>query len=102
MGGRSSGATGRAAGREAGGQKVRPQRTRRPRREAMGLILTRHEEETVRIGDQIVLKVIKIQAGLVRLDFSGPRSIKIMRGELPADDPPPGSREGDPGWGSRR
>jgi len=60
----------------------------------MGLVLTRHEEETVRIGDDLILKVIKIQAGLVRLDFTGPRSIKIMRGELPANQPPPANGQG--------
>ena len=46
------------------------------------LVLTRKAEETIRIGDDIVIKVIKTGSGSVKIGIETPLSIRVMRGEL--------------------
>jgi carbon storage regulator len=46
------------------------------------LVLTRTAEETIRIGDDIVIKVIKTGSGSVKIGIEAPLSIRVMRGEL--------------------
>lgn len=46
------------------------------------LVLTRKEEETIRIGDDIVVKVVKTHGGRVRLAIDAPLEVPILRGEL--------------------
>lgn len=46
------------------------------------LVLTRKATETIRIGDDIVIKVIKTGRGTVKLGIDAPESIRVMRGEL--------------------
>lgn len=46
------------------------------------LVLTRKEEETIRIGDDIVVKVVKTHGGRVRLAIEAPLEVPILRGEL--------------------
>ena len=46
------------------------------------LVLTRKEDETIRIGDDIVVKVVKTHGGRVRLAIEAPLEVPILRGEL--------------------
>jgi carbon storage regulator CsrA len=46
------------------------------------LVLTRRIEEEVIIGDDIRVTVLAIQGNTVRLGFTAPRSVRVMRLEL--------------------
>ncbi|CUU40195.1 MULTISPECIES: carbon storage regulator [Helicobacter] len=46
------------------------------------LILSRKQEDSVIIGDDIEVRVISIDKGSVRLGFSAPETCVILRGEL--------------------
>ena len=46
------------------------------------LILSRKEEESVVIGDNIIIKVISIDKGNVKLGFDAPPQMLILRSEL--------------------
>lgn len=46
------------------------------------LILSRKEDESVAIGDDIIIKVVSIDKGSVKLGFEAPPSMLILREEL--------------------
>jgi carbon storage regulator len=46
------------------------------------LVLNRKTGETVFIGDQIKVSVIKLESGRVRLGVEAPENVRIMRAEL--------------------
>mgnify|MGYP003553410132 CR=1 FL=1 len=46
------------------------------------LVLSRKLNEGIRIGPNVVLKVIEIKGGRVKLGFEAPRHVKIARDEL--------------------
>lgn len=46
------------------------------------LILSRKQDDSIMIGDDIEVKVVSIDKGSVRLGFSAPESYVILRGEL--------------------
>ena len=46
------------------------------------LLLTRKAAETIRIGDDIVIKVIKTGSGTVKIGIEAPADVRVMRGEL--------------------
>ncbi len=46
------------------------------------LILARKEEESIVIGDNITIKVISIEKGVVKLGIDAPTDITILRSEL--------------------
>ena len=48
----------------------------------MGLRLTRREHQSVRIGDDIVVRVVAINGNQVELEFVAPKSVRILRDEL--------------------
>lgn len=52
------------------------------------LVLTRKSEETIRIGDDIVIKVIKTGKGTVKIGIDAPSHIRVMRGELAVVEKP--------------
>ena len=47
------------------------------------LVLTRKDGESTRIGDNISVTVLGISRNRVKLGFSAPREIPIVRKELP-------------------
>lgn len=56
------------------------------------LVLSRKQNQTLRIGDDIELKVLEVRGGVVRLGINAPNSIPVLRGELavvPVDDSVP-------------
>ena len=46
------------------------------------LILTRKRNESIRIGDQIVVRIMHTSKGNVKIGVEAPDSIRIVRGEL--------------------
>ena len=52
------------------------------------LVLTRKRSETILIGDDIVVKVLKTGKGTVKIGIEAPRHIRVLRGELCAADAP--------------
>lgn len=46
------------------------------------LVLTRKKEQTIRIGDDIVITVLKVQGEQVSIGIEAPRSYQIVREEL--------------------
>ncbi len=52
------------------------------------LVLTRKPAETIRIGEDIVIKVIKTGKGTVRIGIEAPASVRVMRGELVEESTP--------------
>lgn len=49
------------------------------------LVLARKESESIVIGDNIIIKVISIEKGVVKFGIDAPKSISIMRSELLED-----------------
>lgn len=49
------------------------------------LVLTRKPAETIRIGDDVVIKVIKTGKGTVKIGIDAPNDVRVIRGELMAD-----------------
>jgi carbon storage regulator len=46
------------------------------------LVLTRKPAETIRIGNDVVVKVIRTGKGTVKIGIEAPASVRVMRGEL--------------------
>lgn len=46
------------------------------------LVLSRRTEEAVVIGDDVRIKVLAIEGGVVRLGIAAPDEVRIMRSEL--------------------
>lgn len=46
------------------------------------LVLSRHENEVIRIGEDVVVSVQRISGNRVILGIEAPRDVKIVRGEL--------------------
>ncbi len=46
------------------------------------LVLTRKPAETIQIGDDIVIKVIKTGSGSVKIGIDAPDAVRVIRGEL--------------------
>lgn len=46
------------------------------------LVLTRKAAETIQIGEDVVIKVIKTGSGSVKIGIDAPDSVRVIRGEL--------------------
>ncbi len=46
------------------------------------LVLARKVEEEIRIGDQIIVRVLAVKDGQVKIGIDAPRSLRVFRGEL--------------------
>ena len=46
------------------------------------LILTRKKDESLRIGDDIVITVVSVGGGHVRLGIDAPRELSVHRSEI--------------------
>lgn len=58
------------------------------------LVLNRKPGEEVVIGDSIRVTVVEIRGNRVKLGFSGPREVQIVRAELPREIPLPEELQG--------
>lgn len=50
------------------------------------LVLTRKSEQKIRIGNDIVITVLKVQGDQVSIGIDAPRELQIVREELLLDD----------------
>jgi len=50
------------------------------------LVLSRRENERIRVGDSIVVTVVRVTGDRVRLGIEAPASVLVLRGELEAHD----------------
>ena len=46
------------------------------------LVITRKKDESLLIGDDIVIKIVKVEDGSVKLAISAPRDVTILRKEV--------------------
>lgn len=46
------------------------------------LVLTRKPGQTLRIGDDIVIKVVEVRGEGIRIGIEAPRDVNIQRGEV--------------------
>jgi carbon storage regulator CsrA len=49
------------------------------------LVLTRKPQETIRIGNDIVVTVIRTKGKAVRLGIEAPNTVAVLRGEIALD-----------------
>ena len=52
------------------------------------LVLTRKVREQIKIGDDIVITILRIKGQAVRVGIDAPRDQRVLRGELPDARPP--------------
>ena len=52
------------------------------------LVLSRKPSEAIRIGDDIIIKVIAIRGGQVKLGIEAPQGVRVMRMEPPNGERP--------------
>ncbi len=50
------------------------------------LVLSRREQETICIGDDIEIEVMRINGGQARIGIRAPRNVRVLRGELTTQD----------------
>jgi carbon storage regulator len=48
------------------------------------LVLTRKVGQQLKIGDNIVVEVVRQKGGALALGVTAPRDVRVVRGELPA------------------
>ena len=46
------------------------------------LVLTRKRHESIKIGNNIVIRVMKTGSGSVKIGIEAPASVRVVRGEL--------------------
>lgn len=46
------------------------------------LVLTRRSDEAIRLGDDIVIRIVEIKGSQVRIGIEAPRGVRIYREEL--------------------
>ena len=51
------------------------------------LVLSRREREQIKLGDAIVVTVVRISGDRVRLGIEAPESVRVLRAELPPSPP---------------
>jgi carbon storage regulator len=61
------------------------------------LVLSRKESQRIRLGDSIVITIVKISGDKVRIGIDAPGDVLVLRDELePREQPSAGSREAVP------
>ncbi|MEX2139580.1 MAG: carbon storage regulator [Pirellulales bacterium] len=51
------------------------------------LVLTRKLQEQIKIGNDIVITILKVHGQAVRVGIQAPRSVRVLRAELPEHTP---------------
>jgi carbon storage regulator CsrA len=50
------------------------------------LVLTRKLQQQIKIGDEITVTILKLKGNTVRIGIDAPKAIRVVRGELPAEN----------------
>ncbi|MEX2317238.1 MAG: carbon storage regulator [Pirellulales bacterium] len=53
------------------------------------LVLSRKESQRIRLGDQVVITIVKISGDKVRVGIEAPSDVLVLRDELEARGPVP-------------
>jgi len=53
------------------------------------LVLTRKQQEQIRIGNQVTVTILRINGNQVRIGIEAPPDVRILRGELSAHSDEP-------------
>jgi carbon storage regulator len=56
------------------------------------LVLSRKESQRIRLGDSIVITIVKISGDKVRVGIEAPNNVLVLRDELEAHEPPTGDK----------
>jgi carbon storage regulator len=54
------------------------------------LVLTRRKNQSIVIGDDIVITVLEVKGDQIRIGITAPREVQVYREELLTDGKPPG------------
>lgn len=46
------------------------------------LVLTRKQQETIRIGQDVTITILRIKGNSIQLGIDAPRAVRVIRGEL--------------------
>lgn len=46
------------------------------------LVLTRSRNQTITIGDNIVITIVEIKNDRIRIGIDAPKDVKVLRGEI--------------------
>jgi carbon storage regulator len=57
------------------------------------LVLSRKESQRIRLGDSIVITIVKISGDKVRVGIDAPANVLVLRDELEAHEAPAGTKE---------
>lgn len=70
----------------------------------MSLTLSRKPGQSIRVGNEVVITVVKCRPGETRISIDAPKQQEIVRGEDDETDDHPDSRRGrrSPAWRARR
>lgn len=49
------------------------------------LVLTRKQQQQIKIGDQITVTILKVKGRTVRVGIEAPREMRVVRAELPPE-----------------
>jgi carbon storage regulator CsrA len=53
------------------------------------LVLTRKQQETIQIGENITITIVRIKGNTVRVGIEAPPDVRVVRGEIAAEKEPP-------------
>ncbi|HVT27780.1 MAG TPA: carbon storage regulator [Lacipirellulaceae bacterium] len=60
------------------------------------LVLSRKESQRIRLGDSIVITIVKISGDKVRVGIEAPNNVLVLRDELETREPQVPAAEGGP------
>jgi carbon storage regulator CsrA len=52
------------------------------------LVLTRKAQQQIKVGDDIVITILRVRGKQVQVGIDAPRNVRVLRGEVPANEPP--------------
>jgi carbon storage regulator CsrA len=56
------------------------------------LVLTRKPQQQIKIGNDVVISVLRVRGKQVQIGIEAPRSVRVLRAEVPAHEPPGAER----------
>jgi carbon storage regulator len=51
------------------------------------LVLTRKIHEQIMIGSDVIVTIVRVHGNAVRIGIEAPRDVRVIRGELPRNEP---------------
>src|SRR5688500_15002566 len=54
-------------------------------KECAMLVLTRKQQQQIKIGDEITITILRVKGNTIRVGIEAPRTVRVLRGELPPE-----------------